>query len=56
LQIRREARLAVRIVRAAATVEGANASHSLGRLRARRERPRGSCTAKERNKLTAFHA
>jgi hypothetical protein len=25
-------------------------------LRPRRERPSGSCTAKERNELTAFHA
>jgi hypothetical protein len=51
---RREAGLIFRIVRGCGQ-ENADAPYTLGLLRARHERPRDSCSAKDRNELAPFH-
>src|SRR5262245_21073145 len=55
LQERCEARLHFRIVRGQAH-EDANASHSLGLLRARRDRPRRRRAAEQRDELAPLHS
>src|SRR5262249_20750351 len=55
LQERCEARLHFRIVRGQAH-EDANASHSLGLLRARRQRPRSRRAAEQRDEVAALHS